>query len=139
MKISDISCYFKCMVLVCGCSPQLFSVLWVQRHAQTQKHATQQHIPTLIRKAARGHSGSGSDQPASAPSALQSRARLSLIDRLQSRKQADSSPPLPSPDFLHPGSYLKLAGEFTWMSRPGGGLVFLFSLSAMRAPFSFLH
>lgn len=48
----------------------------------------------------------------------------SLVGRLAARSLPPSNP-------VSAGTYLKLAGDFTWMLRPDGGVAFLFSLSAM--------
>lgn len=116
------------MVLADAGSTRLASVLREQTRPNT-KHATQQHIATSIRKAERSQTQLQRLRTASISTFSSAEPRCSHRSFTASRGGAARSPP--SPSSLRRGSYLKLAGEFTWMLRPDGGLAFLFSLSAM--------
>lgn len=107
-------------------STQFVSVLQGQTRPNI-KHATQQHIATSIGKAER-------DQlqrlggPSICTLSLQSCAASSLIHSFLREEEAAR---LPTSGFLPRCSYLKLAGEFTWMFWSDGGLAFRLSLSAI--------
>lgn len=107
-------------------STQFVSVLQGQTRPNI-KHATQQHIATSIRKAER-------DQlqrlggPSISTLSQQSCAASALIHSLQRREETAR---FHTSGFLPRCSYLKLAGEFTWMLWSDGGLALRLSLSAI--------
>ncbi|CAJ1049607.1 Hypothetical predicted protein [Xyrichtys novacula] len=100
------------------------------RHAQTQNmplNNTLRLEPAKQSRAKRSCGGSG--QPSISASSPAEPRCLTTQSEPPGGRQLEL--PLPPHAPSSPGSYLKLAGDFTWMFRPGGGLLFLFSRSAM--------